>query len=173
MRFPLQLAGKRRVLPMKQTPHWEETAEVKTATAMSFLHGSGLLFLKDSHSKLSFLVDSGARLSILPCSSCSSGDSSPRSGLSDEVPAVHPPPASTGIGQRPKAAHINVRRRRDNITTNGKTDLTSQVRRPSHQLGPSLATKGGKEGLRQQHRGRLTCRQHTTAGGKKMPSRNQ
>jgi hypothetical protein len=36
---------------------------------MSFSHGSGLLFLKDSHSKLSFLVDSGAKLSILPCSS--------------------------------------------------------------------------------------------------------
>jgi hypothetical protein len=49
---------------MKQTPHREETAEVKTATAMSFSHGSGLLFLKGSHSKLSFLVDSGATLSI-------------------------------------------------------------------------------------------------------------
>jgi hypothetical protein len=36
---------------------------------MSFSHGSGLLFLKDSHSKLSFIVDSGATLSILPCSS--------------------------------------------------------------------------------------------------------
>jgi hypothetical protein len=36
---------------------------------MSFSHGSGLLFLKDSHSKLSSLVDSGATLSILPCSS--------------------------------------------------------------------------------------------------------
>ncbi len=54
---------------MKQTPHREETAEIKTATAMSFSHGSGLLFLKDSHSKLSFLVDFGATLSILPCSS--------------------------------------------------------------------------------------------------------
>jgi hypothetical protein len=39
------------------------------ATSMSFLHGSGLLFLKDKHSKLSFLVESGATLSILPCSS--------------------------------------------------------------------------------------------------------
>jgi hypothetical protein len=54
---------------MKQTPNQEETSEVKTATAMSFSHGSGLLFLKDSHSKLSFLVDSGATLSILPRSS--------------------------------------------------------------------------------------------------------
>jgi hypothetical protein len=69
MRFSLPLAGKRRALPMKQTPHREETAEIKTATAMSFSHGSRLLFLKDKHSKLSFLVDSGATLSILPCSS--------------------------------------------------------------------------------------------------------
>jgi hypothetical protein len=29
MHFPLPLAGKQRVLPMKQTPHLEETAEVK------------------------------------------------------------------------------------------------------------------------------------------------
>jgi hypothetical protein len=43
-------------------------ADIKLATAMSFSHGSGLLFLKDKHSKLSFLVDFGATLSILPCS---------------------------------------------------------------------------------------------------------
>jgi hypothetical protein len=52
---------------MNQMPHGEETAELKTATAMSFSHGSGLLFLKDSDH--SFLVDSGATLSILLCSS--------------------------------------------------------------------------------------------------------
>jgi hypothetical protein len=57
--FSLPLAGKRRALPMKQTPHREETPEIKTTTAMSFSHGSGLLFLKDKHSKLSFFVDSG------------------------------------------------------------------------------------------------------------------
>jgi hypothetical protein len=96
-----------------------------------------------------------------------SGDSNPRSGLSVEVPAVHPPPASTGIGQRPKAAHITVHRRHDTITTTGKTDLTSQVRR-RRQLVLSHATKVGKEGLLQQHRSRLTGRQHTTAGGKKV-----
>jgi hypothetical protein len=42
---------------MKQMLHREWTAKVKTTTAMSFLHVSG-------QSKLSFLVDSGASLSI-------------------------------------------------------------------------------------------------------------
>jgi hypothetical protein len=51
-------------LPKKQTPHREETAKIKTANAMSFSHGSGLLFLKNSHIKLSFLVDSRGTLSI-------------------------------------------------------------------------------------------------------------
>ena len=36
---------------------------------MSFSHGSGLLFLRDPHSKLNFLVDSGATLSIIPFTS--------------------------------------------------------------------------------------------------------
>ena len=36
---------------------------------MSFSHGSGLMFLRDSHNKLDFLVDSGASLSIVPFSS--------------------------------------------------------------------------------------------------------
>jgi hypothetical protein len=54
---------------MKQTPHLEEPAEIKTATAMSFSHGYRLLFLKEKHGKLSFIVDSGATLSILLCSS--------------------------------------------------------------------------------------------------------
>ena len=70
---PLQLEGKRGVLPMKQTPHREDTAvptiHVHTATAMSFSHGSGLLFLRDSNSKMNFLVDTGASLSIVPFSS--------------------------------------------------------------------------------------------------------
>ncbi len=55
--FSLPLAGKQRAISMKQTPHQEETAEIKTATAMSFSHGSGLLFSKEKHNKLSFLVD--------------------------------------------------------------------------------------------------------------------
>jgi hypothetical protein len=54
---------------MKQTPHRAGIAEMKAATAMSFSHGSGLLFFKDKHSKLSFLVYSRATFSILPCSS--------------------------------------------------------------------------------------------------------
>ena len=36
---------------------------------MSFSHGSGLMFLRDSHNQLDFLVDSGASLSIIPFSS--------------------------------------------------------------------------------------------------------
>jgi hypothetical protein len=81
MHFPLPLTGKRRFLPMKQTRNQEETAEVKTATAMSFSHGSGLLFFKkDSHSKISFLVDSGATLSISPCTS-SATPSGPKMAL--------------------------------------------------------------------------------------------
>jgi hypothetical protein len=49
MCFSLPLAGKQHAPPMKQTPHQEETAEIKTATAMSFYNGSGSLFLKDKH----------------------------------------------------------------------------------------------------------------------------
>jgi hypothetical protein len=54
---------------MKQTPHQEGIANIKMATTMSFSLDSGLLFWKDKHDKLSFIVDSGATLSILPCSS--------------------------------------------------------------------------------------------------------
>jgi hypothetical protein len=36
---------------------------------MSFSHGSGLMFLRDSHNQLNFLVDFGASLSIIPFSS--------------------------------------------------------------------------------------------------------
>jgi hypothetical protein len=147
---------------------------------MSFSHGSGLLFLKDSHSKLSFLVDSRATMSILPCSSSAApsgpkliganganiptwrfqkctlafGNKSfthefllakvatPILGLDFlEVPAVHPSPASTGIGQRPKATHIAVCRRCNNPTTNSKTDLPPQVRR-HHQHGSSPLKNG-------------------------------
>jgi hypothetical protein len=43
--------------------------QIHTATAMSFSHGSGLMFLRDSYNKLNFLVDSGASLSIIPFSS--------------------------------------------------------------------------------------------------------
>jgi hypothetical protein len=37
--------------------------------AMSFSHGSGLMFLRDSYNKFNFFVDSGASLSIIPFSS--------------------------------------------------------------------------------------------------------
>jgi hypothetical protein len=43
--------------------------QIHTATAMSFSHGSGLMFLRDSYNQLNFLVDSGASLSIIPFSS--------------------------------------------------------------------------------------------------------
>jgi hypothetical protein len=43
--------------------------QIHTATAMSFSHSSGLMFLRDSYNKLNFLVDSGASLSIIPFSS--------------------------------------------------------------------------------------------------------
>ena len=73
MRTPLPVARKRRVLliepPAPSGGHRRVPAHVHTATAMSFSHGSGLLFLRDPHSKLNFLVDSGATLSIIPFTS--------------------------------------------------------------------------------------------------------
>jgi len=67
--------AKRLVLPMKQTLHTggdsRATFQTKTAMAMSFWPGSGLLFLKDSH-KEAFILSrhrSGASVSILPYSS--------------------------------------------------------------------------------------------------------
>ena len=70
---PLQLSNNRPVAPVKQTPQRDDTADkpfyVQTATAMPFWLGSSLLFLRDNHSKLNFLVDTGASLSIIPFTS--------------------------------------------------------------------------------------------------------
>jgi hypothetical protein len=65
--------GKRHVLPLGHTAPVEGDRrvpyQIHTATAMSFSHGSGLMFLRGSYNKLNFLVDSRASLSIIPFSS--------------------------------------------------------------------------------------------------------
>jgi hypothetical protein len=78
MQKPLQLepprcqGGKQCVLPLGHTTpvggDCHVPYQIHTATAMSFSHGSDLMFLRDSY-KLNFLVDSGASLSIIPFSS--------------------------------------------------------------------------------------------------------
>jgi hypothetical protein len=69
MRFPLSLAGKWHTLLMKQMPYQEGIAEIKTETVMSFFTQLRIIIF-EKHSKLSFLVDSRATLSVLLC--CSS-----------------------------------------------------------------------------------------------------
>ena len=60
---PLQPIGKLNGPPSRPS---SADSKVHAATAMSFPTNAGLLFLKDEISKLSFLVDTGATLSIVP-----------------------------------------------------------------------------------------------------------
>jgi hypothetical protein len=69
MSFSLPLAGKRCDLPIKKMLHREETAELKEQQQCPFHMAQDCYILKTNIAKLSFLVDSGATLSILPCSS--------------------------------------------------------------------------------------------------------
>ena len=66
---PLQPIGK-----LVSPPSRPSSADIKVhaATAMSFPTNAGLLFLKDEISQLSFLVDTGATLSIVPHNSIAS-----------------------------------------------------------------------------------------------------
>ena len=63
VRPPLQPIGKLNSPPSRPS---SADSKVHAATAMSFPTNAGLLFLKDEISKDSFLVDTGATLSIVP-----------------------------------------------------------------------------------------------------------